>query len=61
MNHTRTTSDRLAELVPKGRVVDPPWPDSEWIDRRGGGGNAFINWPKLAPQLHDWTAEVLPR
>ena len=60
MNHTRTTSDRLAELVPRARVVDPPWPDSEWIDRRVRGSNVFINWPKLAPQLHEWAAEVLP-
>lgn len=60
MNHTRATSDRLAELVPTARVVDPPWADTEWIDRRARAEVGFPRWVELAPQLHEWAAEVLP-
>ena len=32
-HHTRATSERLHELIPGSRLVEPPWPDDEWIQR----------------------------
>lgn len=62
--HTRATSESLAELLPNARMVEPPWPDSEWHDgqrRRARGEQAgpFVNWPLMAPQLLAWAGEVL--
>jgi pimeloyl-ACP methyl ester carboxylesterase len=62
--HTRATSERIAELIPNARLVEPPWPDTEWIDgsrRRAHGEQkgAFERWPLLAPQLIEWADEVL--
>ncbi len=54
-HHTRATSERLAELIPGARLVEPPWPDDEWKQRgvaaRQGTGHLFERWPLLAPQL----------
>jgi pimeloyl-ACP methyl ester carboxylesterase len=63
-NHTRATSENLAELLPNARLVEPPWGDSEWNDRSaarpgGHGEGLFIGWPALAPVLQDWADEVL--
>jgi pimeloyl-ACP methyl ester carboxylesterase len=57
--HTRATSERTAELIPGARLVEPPWPDTEWIDgsaRRAHGDQQgpFERWPLLAPQLLEW-------
>ena len=57
-NHTRATSEALAELLPRSTLVEPPWGDREWIERgvaraeRGEG--IFSRWPLLAPQLLEW-------
>lgn len=63
--HTRATSERLAEVLPAARLVEPPWGDREWIERQeargdGSGEGLFARWPLLAPQLDDWAHEVLP-
>jgi len=54
-HHTRATSERLHELIPGSQLVEPPWPDDEWIRRgeaaRAGEGGLFERWPLLAPQL----------
>ena len=55
-NHTRTTSEQVAAALPKARLVEPPWGDTEWLDRSsarpsGGGEGLFVGWPALAPQL----------
>ncbi|HEY1741019.1 MAG TPA: alpha/beta hydrolase [Acidimicrobiia bacterium] len=54
-HHTRATSERLHELIPGSQLVEPPWPDDEWIRRgeaaRNGTGALFEHWPLLAPQL----------
>jgi hypothetical protein len=54
-HHTRATSERLHELIPGSRLVEPPWGDDEWNQRgdaaRGGTGDLFERWPLLAPQL----------
>jgi pimeloyl-ACP methyl ester carboxylesterase len=56
-HHTRTTSERLHELIPGSQLVEPPWPDEEWKERgaaaREGTGALFERWPLLAPQLLD--------
>ncbi|MDA8047045.1 MAG: alpha/beta hydrolase [Actinomycetota bacterium] len=62
--HPRRTSEAVAELIPGARIVDPPWPDTEWIDgtnRRAAGQQrgAFERWPLLVPQLLEWAADVL--
>jgi len=54
-HHTRATSERIAELMPNARLVEPPWGDDEWNQRgdasRAGTGHLFERWPLLAPQL----------
>jgi pimeloyl-ACP methyl ester carboxylesterase len=54
-HHTRATSEKLHELIPGSRLVEPPWPDDEWNQRgeaaRNGTGHLFERWPLLAPQL----------
>jgi pimeloyl-ACP methyl ester carboxylesterase len=62
--HTRATSEVLAELMPNARLVEPPWPDREWVDgqrRLAAGEQAglFSNWPLLVPQLLEWADESL--
>jgi pimeloyl-ACP methyl ester carboxylesterase len=56
--HTRATSEGLHELIPGSRLVEPPWGDTEWIERsnaaRSGTGGLFERWPLLAPQLLDF-------
>jgi pimeloyl-ACP methyl ester carboxylesterase len=54
-HHTRATSERVAALIPSGRLVEPPWGDDEWNERgaaaRDGTGHLFEHWPWLVPQL----------
>jgi pimeloyl-ACP methyl ester carboxylesterase len=56
--HTRATSEGLHALIPGSRLVEPPWGDTEWIERsnaaRAGTGGLFERWPLLAPQLLDF-------
>jgi pimeloyl-ACP methyl ester carboxylesterase len=62
-HHTRATSERLAEVLPNARLVEPPWGDREWLDRHtpeAAGQGLFVRWPLLAPMLRDWAKEVLP-
>jgi pimeloyl-ACP methyl ester carboxylesterase len=62
--HTRATSEAVAQMIPTARLVEPPWPDTEWIDgserrARGEQKGAFERWPMLAPQLLEWATETL--
>jgi pimeloyl-ACP methyl ester carboxylesterase len=58
--HTRATSERLAEVLPKARLVDPPWGDQEWLERQDHHDDGiFVRWPLLAPQLLEWQAATL--
>jgi pimeloyl-ACP methyl ester carboxylesterase len=63
-HHTRATSERLHELIPGSRLVEPPWGDTEWIERsaaaRRGEGHLFERWPLLAPQLLEFGAQLAP-
>jgi pimeloyl-ACP methyl ester carboxylesterase len=62
-HHTRETSERLAALLGRSELVEPPWPDTEWNQRVGAaqseGAGLFERWPLLAPQLLDWQARHL--
>ena len=58
--HTRATSEHLAEVLPRARLVEPPWGDREWLERgeeREKG--IFVRWPLLAPRLLEWQAAEL--
>ncbi|SEP10836.1 alpha/beta fold hydrolase [Trujillonella endophytica] len=64
LNHPRATSERVAEVLPAARLVEPPWGDQEWRERqtarnRGEAGGLFVRWPLLVPQLQDWADGVL--
>lgn len=57
--HPRRTSEALAAMIPNARLVEPPWPDTEWLDgmaRRADGRQkgAFERWTLLVPQLLAW-------
>jgi pimeloyl-ACP methyl ester carboxylesterase len=57
VHHTRATSEQLAALLPNAALVEPPWGDTEWLERgaeREKVGGLFVRWPLLAPILHDW-------
>jgi pimeloyl-ACP methyl ester carboxylesterase len=58
-NHPRVTSEQLAALLPNVQLVEPPWPDTEWIDRGRGLWQGFERWPLLAPQLTAWAETAL--
>jgi pimeloyl-ACP methyl ester carboxylesterase len=60
-HHTRHTSERVAELLPRATLVEPPWGDREWTERveeAGSGVGIFSRWPLLAPQLTEWAASL---
>lgn len=61
VSHTRETSERVAQLLPNARLVEPPWPDTEWVDRHTEEAQReglFARWPLLAPPLLDWASDV---
>jgi pimeloyl-ACP methyl ester carboxylesterase len=53
-DHPRKQSEDVAAMLPQSELVEPPWPDTEWIDRRRGIWQEFERWPLLAPPLADW-------
>ncbi len=62
MHHTRATSEALASLLPNATLVEPPWDDTEWIDRstpEAREEGLFARWPLLAPTLVDWADREL--
>jgi len=62
LNHPRATSEAIAATLPDARLVEPPWGDTEWLDRqaaRAKGESLFARWPLLAPQLVEWAGDVL--
>lgn len=61
VNHTLKTSERVHELIPASTFIDPPWGDDEWNERRrdlvaGRTKGLFVNWPKLAPMIADFSS-----
>jgi len=64
-HHTRATSEKVASMIPGARLLEPPWSDTEWVERmaaaQGGEGGLFERWPLLAPQLLSFAATVPAR
>jgi hypothetical protein len=64
MSHTRATSEALAAGLRGAELVEPPWGDDEWNERRAAVeqvGSLFVRWPLLVPQLVDWAGRNLGR
>ena len=64
MSHTRATSEALAAGLAGAELVEPPWGDDEWNERRAAVeqvGSLFVRWPLLVPQLVDWAGRTLGR
>ena len=62
MSHTRATSEALAAGLPHTDLVEPPWGDEEWNERRAAvesTGSLFVNWPLLVPQLLEWADRTI--
>ncbi|MGZ6930389.1 MAG: alpha/beta fold hydrolase [Acidimicrobiia bacterium] len=62
MSHTRATSEALAAGLPGAELVEPPWGDDEWNERRAAieeTGSLFVRWPRLVPQLVEWEDRVI--
>jgi pimeloyl-ACP methyl ester carboxylesterase len=62
--HPRATSEALADVLPNARLIDPPWPDSEWNDgqvrmQSGTQRSPWSNWSALAPSLLGWAESAL--
>ncbi|MGW1028559.1 alpha/beta fold hydrolase [Streptomyces sp. NPDC002577] len=65
LHHRRETSEHVARLLPNARLVEPPWGDTEWVERQaarnaGEAPGLFVRWPLLAPVLHSWASDVVP-
>ncbi len=57
--HTRATTERVHDLIPDSKLVEPPWGDNEWNERcdaflAGEAPGLFLRWPLLAPTLLDF-------
>jgi pimeloyl-ACP methyl ester carboxylesterase len=64
MSHTRAASEALAAGLPGAELVEPPWGDDEWNERRAAmeeTGSLFVRWPLLVPQLVDWADRTIGR
>ena len=62
MSHTRATSEALAAGLPGAELVEPPWGDEEWNERRAAVeqvGSLFVRWPRLVPQLVEWSERTI--
>jgi pimeloyl-ACP methyl ester carboxylesterase len=59
--HTEETSLRVHSLIPGAKLVEPPWGDDEWtrlqILTSQGKGHIFDTWPRLAPQILEYSKE----
>ena len=62
MSHTRATSEALGSGLRAAELVDPPWGDEEWNERREAVeevGSLFVRWPLLVPQLLEWADRTI--
>jgi pimeloyl-ACP methyl ester carboxylesterase len=62
MSHARATSEALAAGLPGAELVEPPWGDAEWNERRAAveeTGSLFVRWPLLVPQLAEWAGRTI--
>ena len=55
LHHPRETSEAVAALIPGARLQEPPWHDTEWLERLdasiAGREPLFCHLPLLAPQV----------
>ena len=62
MSHTRATSEALGAGLPNTELIEPPWDDEEWNERRAAvesTGSLFVQWPLLVPQLTEWADRTI--
>jgi hypothetical protein len=62
MSHTRATSEAVAAGLPGAELVEPPWGNDEWNERRAAAehvGSLFVRWPLLVPQLVAWAQRTI--
>lgn len=64
VSHTRATSEAVAAGLARASLVEPPWGDTEWMERQnarppGTFEGLFVRWHLLTPQLVDWAEEAL--
>jgi pimeloyl-ACP methyl ester carboxylesterase len=52
--HPAHVCERIHELLPNSRLVDPPWPIDIFAERMVDGKGLFRDWPLLAPQIADF-------
>lgn len=55
LHHPRETSEAIAALIPGAELREPPWPDTEWLERldasMAGRAPLFAGLPQLAPRV----------
>jgi pimeloyl-ACP methyl ester carboxylesterase len=62
LSHTRATSEAVAAGLPGAELVEPPWGDDEWNERRAAveqEGSLFVRWPLLVPTLVEWADRTI--
>jgi pimeloyl-ACP methyl ester carboxylesterase len=61
-NHPESVTRHVHALVPGSLLVDPPWPEGEWLrvmtSVEQGRGELFDRWPLLAPGLAAGLAQL---
>jgi pimeloyl-ACP methyl ester carboxylesterase len=56
-HHPRYTTEQVHALIPGSKLVEPPWGDTEWLDRMGEPEDGlFRSFGRLAPQLVEFDA-----
>ena len=55
-------TEATAALLPRARLVDPPWGDREWLERgedhAANGNGLFRRWHLLTPQLVEFEDSI---
>jgi pimeloyl-ACP methyl ester carboxylesterase len=52
VHHPRYITERLADMLPNSKLVEPPWGPTEWFERTAErDGHLFKSLPMLLPQL----------
>ena len=61
-HHPRQVTESTAALLPRARLVDPPWGDREWLERgedhAANGNGLFRRWHLLTPQLVEFEDSI---
>jgi hypothetical protein len=58
--HPAWMCERLAELLPHAELQDAPWTEAEFLRRQLEAGKTgsghFLDWPRLAPAILEFTS-----